>query len=177
MKMAEKTALLVIDVQPVFMTPPMLTVDGDDLVAKCRTLIERARTGGIPVVYVQHVDEDDMPKDVRPEDKAFHADIAPRQGEPIVEKIFGSAFMRTNLRDVLASEGIQHLFVCGLSATGCVHQTVLFAQLFDYDVTVVQDAVGAPEYPNFSAREGIETFSAEWEKVGIHLTRTAEMRL
>ena len=174
--MVEKTALLVIDVQPVFMTPPMLTVDGDDLVTKCRILIEHARTGGIPVVYVQHVDEEDMPKDVRPEDKAFHADIAPQPGDPIVKKIFGSAFMRTNLEDVLTSGGIEHLIVCGLSATGCVHQTVLFARLFGYDVTVVKDAVGAPEYPNFSAGEGIETFSTEWEKVGIQLTRTAELR-
>lgn len=174
--MEGKTALLVIDVQPVFMTPPMLTTDGDDLVAKCRTLIERARTSGIPVIYVQHVDEDDMPKDVHVEAKAFHADIAPKPGEPIVEKIFGSAFMQTNLEEVLASTGIRHLVVCGLSATGCVHQTVLFAKLFGYDVTVVKDAVGAPDHPNFSAREGIETFAREWEKVGVKLGRAAEFR-
>lgn len=172
--MEGKTALLLIDVQPVFMTPPMLTIDGDDLVAKCQVLLERTRAKRVPVIYVQHVDENDMPKDVRPEAKAFHGDIAPRPGEPIVEKIFGSAFMQTNLEEVLASNGITHLVICGLSATGCVHQTALFAKLFGYDVTVIKDAVGAPDHPNFSASEGIETFSTEWKKAGIALSRTAD---
>ncbi|HCP32350.1 TPA: hypothetical protein DIT45_03795 [Candidatus Acetothermia bacterium] len=175
--MAGRTALLVIDVQPVFMNPDsMLTLDGDDLVAKCRTLIERARAEGIPVIYVQHVDEDDMPKDVSPEAKAIHSDIAPTLGEPIVEKIFGSAFMQTKLEEVLTSKEITHLVVCGLSAYGCVNQTVLHARLFNYDVTVAEDAVGAPDHPGFPAQEGIAAFADEWTKAGMKLVKTADLR-
>jgi len=52
--------------------------------------IERAHAEGASVIYVQHVDEQDMPKDTAPEAKAIHADIVPNPGEPIVEKLFDS---------------------------------------------------------------------------------------
>ena len=61
--MSEKRALMVIDVQRVYMEPePMVTSDGDDLIDKCKGLIEKARAARVPVVYVQHL-SDDQPDD------------------------------------------------------------------------------------------------------------------
>jgi len=171
----KRTALLLIDVQPVFMTSPrMLTVDGDDLTAKCSRLIDRARSSGIPVVYVQHVDPDDLPDDVDDAQVAFHPDVAPRDGESVVGKRFGSGFMDTPLHELLQGEEITHVVACGLSAYGCVNATVLYGRLLGYDVTVVLDAVAAPELERFPPRTGIPTFAREWRRVGIELSSSEE---
>ncbi len=103
----DKTALVIIDIQPVFMTSPrMLTVDGDDLTEKCRRLIERARASAIPLVYVQHADRGDMPEGIDEAQIAFHPDVAPRDEEPVVGKQFGSGFMGTPLHEILQEVGI-----------------------------------------------------------------------
>jgi nicotinamidase-related amidase len=64
---------------------------------------------------------------------------------------------------------IRELIVCGLSAYGCVNQTVTFAKLFGYRVAVVRDAVAAPHYKQFPTSRGIPAFQSEWEKAGIGL--------
>lgn len=170
-------ALVIVDVQPIFMkSPKMLTLDGDDLVAKCSGLLEAARTTHMPVVFVQHVDKDDMPEGTTDKDMAFHQDLTPQAGEPVIGKMFGSGFMQTDLDETLRSLGINHLIVCGLSAYGCVNQTVLFAKLFGYDVTVVQDAIAAPEYEQWPVTEGIPIFLAQWKKGSINLASARSLR-
>jgi len=174
--MESKTGLLIVDVQPVFMKdPPMLTLEGGDLVQKCKGLMHHARSCGIPVVYVQHIDEDDMPSGTTDADKAFHSDLTPLDGEIVVSKIYGSGFMQTELSEVLESQGIHHLVVCGLSAYGCINETVLFAKLFGFDVTVIEDAVAAPNYDEWPTNEGIPLFLAEWKRAGISLCKTKDV--
>ena len=92
--MIANKALVIIDVQPIFMRDPlMLTLEGDDLVAKCKGLLDRAREQRVSVVFVQHVDRDDMPEGTTDEDMAFHPDLAPRSNEPVIGKRFGSGLM------------------------------------------------------------------------------------
>jgi len=168
--MTTNKALLIVDVQPIFMKDPlMLTLDGDDLVIKCKTLLDRAREQATPVVFVQHVDKDDMPEGTTDEDMAFHPELTPHADEPVIGKMFGSGFMATNLDKTLKSMGIRHLIVCGLSTYGCVNSTVLFAKLFGYEVTIVCDAIAAPDYDQWPITEGIPVFLSEWEKGGIRL--------
>jgi len=174
--MTAKTALIIVDVQPVFMNDPkMLTVDGDDLVRKCKSLLDRARDLGIPIVHIQHVDKDDMPNGTRDQDMAIHPSLTPLADEPVIGKRFGSGFMETTLEATLASTNARHLVVCGLSAYGCVNQTVLFAKLFGYQVTVVQDAIAAPDSEVWSVPDGIPIFLSNWEKGGILLESTHEV--
>ncbi len=169
----EHRILLVIDVQRVYMEPePMVTSDGDDLVPKCRSLIERARDAGVPVVYVQHVSDD------QPEDSdlvGIHPDIAPLEGEPIVQKRFGSAFFRTNLEDTLNNLGAKSLYVCGLATFGCVNATVLCALCKEYDVRIIRDAHGCPSFPDEPAAETIEAYNKSWEGAGAALVSFADV--
>lgn len=171
--MKNRTALLVIDVQPAFMEPdPMVTLDGDDLIAKCRGLIDRARRANMPVIYVRHED-DETPSD--PFKIGIHPDIAPLAGEPVITKEFGSAFIETDLEDVLKERGIEHLVVCGLATFGCVNQTVVYAKLYGYDVTVVKNAHGTRAFPGWSAEQLIDTFNAAWSKGGIGLINASDL--
>jgi len=174
--MDSRVGLLVIDVQPVFLKdPPMWTVEGDDLIEKCRTLLYHARTRGIPVIFVQHIDADDMPSGTTDAEKAMHCDLAPWEEEIVVGKVYGSAFMKTDLADILASQGIRHVVVCGLSAYACVNETVLFAKLFGFDVTVVEDAIAAQNYDEWPTNEGIPVFLNEWKRGGISLCKAADV--
>jgi hypothetical protein len=121
--MSETKALMVIDVQCVYMEPePMVTSDGDNLIDKCNGLIEKARAAGVPVVYVQHMG-DDRPDD--PELIGVHPELAPRAGEPVIQKRFGSAFFKTDLGETLRDLGAETLYVCGLATFGCVNATVM----------------------------------------------------
>jgi len=169
--------LLVIDVQPVFMAPePMWTRDGDDLVQKCVSLIGRARRSGVPVLFVRHVGESgqyggDYPR------FGIHPDLAPATGEPIVEKPFGSAFMRTNLEALLRGRGIRRLIVCGLATPGCVNVTVLHARCLGYEVTVVADAHATPAAPDVLPGEVIAAFNETWERIGVTVIPAALLPL
>jgi nicotinamidase-related amidase len=174
--MESKIGLLVVDVQPVFLKdPPMWTVEGDDLVQKCKSLLDRARSRGVAVIFVQHIDADDMPSGATDEEKAIHGDLTPLEGETVVGKVYGSAFMETDLSDILLSQSIRHLVVCGLSVYGCVNETVLFAKLFGFDVTVVEDAVAAQNYGGWPTSEGIPVFLGEWKRGGISLCKASEV--
>jgi nicotinamidase-related amidase len=171
--MTGRTALLVIDVQRIYMEPkPMVTSDGNDLIDKCNGLIGKARVAGVPVVFVQHR-SDDQPDD--PELIGVHPELAPRAGESVIQKRFGSAFFNTDMEKTLIKLGAKALYVCGLATFGCVNATVMCAVCKGYDTVVVRDAHGAPDYPDSSAAEVIEHFNGAWERAGARLVLAGEV--
>jgi nicotinamidase-related amidase len=169
---SHKAALLVIDVQRIYMEPePMVTCDGDDLIAKCRSLIGKARSAGVPIVFVQHCSDD------QPDDAALvniHPDLEPAEGEPIVEKRFGSAFFRTKLEQTLTDLGVDTLYFCGLATFGCVNATVMCAICHDFDVRVVRNAHGTNGFDRTTPAEVVEMFNATWERAGAKLVRETD---
>jgi nicotinamidase-related amidase len=171
--MAAESALLVIDVQREYMEPaPFLTCDGNDLIAKCRRLIESARTAGVPVVFVRHVDK------VPPADPALAeicSDIAPRETDIVVEKRSPSAFLHTDLEDVLRRLSVRTLYVCGLATYGCLNATVVCAVCKGYDVTVARDAHGAQSLGNVSAAQLIAQFESAWVDAGARLALSRDI--
>ena len=128
------TALLVIDVQNG-------VVDGahdrDRVVATIAGLVERARTCGVPVVWIQHHAED-LP--VGSEAWSYVKELPQVEGEAVVHKQFGDSFEETNLADVLASGAVGHLVVAGAATDACVRSTIHGAITRGYDVTLVGDA-------------------------------------
>ena len=84
------TALLVIDVQ-------IGVVEGaharDAVVANVRRLVEKARRDEVPVVWVQHSDD----QLVRGSDEwRIVPELRPDADEPLVEKTYGDAFEETD---------------------------------------------------------------------------------
>jgi len=171
--MSEKRALLVIDVQRIYMEPePMVTSDGNDLIEKCRGLIAKARDAGVPIVYVQHR-SDDQPND--PDLVGIHPALGRLAAEPVVEKRFGSAFFKTKLEERLKKLGAKTLYVCGLATFGCVNATVMCAVCKGYDTIVVKDAHGAQASPDSTAAQVIEHFNAAWERAGARLIASRDV--
>jgi nicotinamidase-related amidase len=132
---APQAVLVVIDVQQALV---------DELEAERRAsflgtltaLLARARDTGVPTVYVRHNDEELAIGTAAWE---IARDIAPRGGDPIVEKTFRDAFRETNLEDVLKGLGAGRLVVCGMQTDFCVDATVREAERRGYRVTLVED--------------------------------------
>src|SRR6266699_3545805 len=91
-----KTALLVVDVQNgVVEVPP----ERDAVVANVGSLVEKARREQVPVVWVQHSDEQ-LAKGS--DDWRIVPELTPSDAEPRVEKNYGDSFEETTLETVLS---------------------------------------------------------------------------
>ena len=68
--------------------------------------------------------------------------LAPRPGEPVIEKQWASAFFGTDLAGRLAGVEADSLVVTGLTTSGCVRATAVDGLQHDYRVVVPKEAVG-----------------------------------
>ena len=128
------TALMVIDVQNGVVTGAH---ERDAVVANIGTLIDKARQDDVPVVWVQHSDND-MPKGS--DLWEYVPELTPGDSEPLVHKVHGDSFEDTDLEDVLSKAGVGHLVVTGAQSDACIRSTIHGAFTRGYDVTLVGDA-------------------------------------
>ena len=128
------TALMVIDVQSGVVADAH---QRDAVVANISTLVDRARDEGVPIVWVQHSDED-----LKKGSDAWEyvPELTRQEPEPLVHKSFGDSFEGTDLERVLAEAGVGHLVVTGASTDACIRCTIHGAFTRGYDVTLVGDA-------------------------------------
>jgi len=134
LKNRPKTALLVIDVQNG-------VVDGsherDAVVANVGSLVAKARSENVPVVWVQHSDKG-LAKGT---DKwRIVPELNPGAAEPLVEKNYGDSFEDTNLENVLSGLEVGRLVVVGAQTDMCIRSTLHGAFARGYDATLVSDA-------------------------------------
>ena len=136
-----KTALLVIDIQQAafdgIRCPP---IDSPDrLVRNACTLIDAARAGGHPVVFVQHCEEPGQPFEEGSEHWQLHEALAPTPGEQTLKKYASSSFEGTDLDAKLKATGVEELVLCGLQSEFCVSNTARSALQLGYVVRIAQD--------------------------------------
>jgi isochorismate hydrolase len=128
------TALLVIDVQNGVVAGAH---ERDTVVANVGSLVDKARQGQVPVIWVQHSDEE---LERGSEKWRIVPELAPDEAEPLVEKHYGDAFEDTNLETVLSGLGVGRLVVAGAQTDECVRSTLHGAFVRGYDATLVSDA-------------------------------------
>jgi nicotinamidase-related amidase len=128
------TALLVVDVQNG-------VVDGsyrrDEVVANIKRLVDKARAERVPVVWVQHADDELVPGTPPWE---YVPELTPAETEPLVHKRYGDSFEDTVLERVLAGLRVGRLVVTGAQTDACVRSTLHGAFVRGYDATLVSDA-------------------------------------
>ncbi len=127
-------ALLVIDVQNGVVADAH---ERDQVIANINTLVDRARAEDVPVVWVQHADED-LPEGS--ESWQYVAELVRREPEPVVHKRYGDSFEDTELETVLAERHVGRLVVTGAQTDACIRSTLHGAIVRGYDVTLVGDA-------------------------------------
>ncbi len=128
------TALLVIDVQNGVVAGAH---QRDTVVANVGRLVDKARQQRVPVVWVQHSDEQ---LERGSEEWRIVPELSPAEAEPLVEKHYGDSFEDTTLETVLSGLGVGRLVVAGAQTDECVRSTIHGAFVRGYDTTLVSDA-------------------------------------
>ena len=128
------TALLVVDVQNG-------VVEGaherEAVVANVGSLVEKARRERVPVVWVQHSDEQLARGSYN---WRIVTELTPADAEPLVEKSYGDSFEDTTLEAVLSGLAVGRLVVVGAQTDACIRATLHGAFVRGYDATLVSDA-------------------------------------
>jgi len=132
------TALLVIDVQNFLVEDPMLHCSGPTLEA-IAGLQARARRAGVPVLHARHTEPE--PGSPQPGSRGWqiHDDVAPAEGEAVLDKLADDAFWGTDLGERLAALGVDRLVIAGLLSEHCVGTTARSAVAHGYDVVIAAD--------------------------------------
>jgi nicotinamidase-related amidase len=128
------TALMVIDVQNSVVSD---VHQRDEVVANIGTLVDKARSEGVPIVWVQHSDEQ---LEKGSEAWEYVPELKRQDPEALVHKSFADSFEDTNLEEVLADAGVGRLVVTGAQTDECIRSTIHGAFVRGYDVTLVGDA-------------------------------------
>ena len=128
------TALLIVDVQNGVVGGAH---DRDAVVANVGTLVEKARQGHVPVVWVQHSDANLARGS---EDWQIVPELTPAAAEARVDKSYADSFDDTDLESVLAGLAVGRLVVAGAQTDECIRSTLHGALVRGYDATLVSDA-------------------------------------
>jgi nicotinamidase-related amidase len=153
-----RPALVIIDMNNGFTDPASpLVCELDDTVAAIRKLLEAARHAEAPVVFTTvsygegdkvtakaFIDKVPVLLTLEAGTRWVEIDerIAPRPEEPVLNKLFASAFFGTPLASLLASHGCDSVIVTGASTSGCVRATVVDVLQHGYRPVVPREAVG-----------------------------------
>jgi ureidoacrylate peracid hydrolase len=135
----------------------------DAVLDRSRALLAAARDAGLLTVFIRMIGDD---KYLSPAlhaqyrrnhgharvtcvaEDTWGADFAPglgpdgREREVIIDKHRYSAFIGTRLDQVLRSNGVTTVVVCGVATSGCVESTIRDAFMLDYYVVIASDACG-----------------------------------
>ena len=157
MKIAERSALLVIDIQQEDfreMREDNLNDPAWDCIRNAKRVLDVFRAKKLPVIQIKEVHRPDMVDFGRELDGAEgihciedspYTDYAkltyPIQGEYLISKRRYSAFFGTDLEILLKGLHVDTLYLIGGLTDVCIHYTAVDAHQHDYHIKVVTDAV------------------------------------
>ncbi len=118
-----KPALLVIDVQKEYM-PMMSKEDQEMAIEMMNWSIWVFRKFDLPVIRVYHTSPEWGFTEENPTFE-FHDSLKVTSDDPKIVKTYGSSFTKTDLDKLLKEKDVNTVFLCGLSAVGCVLATYM----------------------------------------------------
>ena len=134
-----RPALLVIDIQNKYL-PMMSEGDRDYAMQVINAAIWLFHENGFPVIRVYHTNPERGPKPGT-EEFEFPSSVIGKPEDTKIVKDYPSAFKKTELHSLLREKGCNTLFMCGLSAVGCVLATYHSGMDLDYEVFMVKDGL------------------------------------
>lgn len=163
-------ALILIDIQKGFNDITYWGGDRNNVTAeqKAGELLGIWRAKNLPIFHVQHCSSN--PNSILNETSPgneFQDVVKPLEGETVIKKNVNSAFIGTNLKELLDTAKIENLVIVGLTTDHCVSTTTRMAGNFGYSVYLVSDATATFNKKGING----EDFSAEI----IHQTALASL--
>ena len=147
--MSAAPALIVIDVQRGFDDPVWGARDNPACESNIEALIAHWRDQGRPLVFVRH-DSDEPGSSLAPgtPGNAFK-DVITGEPDLLVTKTVNSSFHgRPDLKAWLDGEGIDTVYVCGITTNHCCETTARVGGNLGYDVRFVLDATHTFDRPD-----------------------------
>ena len=129
-----KGVLIVVDVQVGVMRNAW---DAPRIIKNINIAIEKARDQGVPIIWVQHSDEELVNGS---SDWEIVPELTPAEDEIRIDKQFNSSFEQTSLEETLAKLGATHIVLAGAATNWCIRATAYGALDRGYDLTLVKDA-------------------------------------
>ena len=129
-----RSALLIVDVQV-----GVVAAAGDisRQLDAITLAVRKARDAGVPVVWVQH-DDEELPRGSA--EWQWVPELQPADGEARVHKSFNSAFEDTDLLAILDGQAVSRIFLAGAATNWCIRATAYGALDRGFDVTLLSDA-------------------------------------
>jgi maleamate amidohydrolase len=153
----EHPAVVVVDFIEGFTNPASaLVCDCDAAVGATRGLLDAAREASVPVLFTTvSYDEEGLERaamfvakapalaTLRPGSPWIEVDarLGRRAEEPVLVKLFASAFFGTDLDQQLRAAGCDTVVIAGASTSGCVRATAVDALQYGYRLLVPREAV------------------------------------
>jgi nicotinamidase-related amidase len=136
-----RPALIVIDIQNAFLSH-MDKNEVEPSMENINFYINLFRLKGFPIIRVYH---SDIKYGYGPKEDSeqfeFPKTVLIKPEDPKVIKHYGDAFNKTDLDKVLKENKVNTVFLCGLSAVGCVLATYIGADDYDYQAFLIKDAL------------------------------------
>ena len=129
-----KGVLLVVDVQVGVVGDAW---DAPRIIENMAHSVARARAKGVPVIWVQHSDDDLVHGSPQWQ---WVPELTPAEGELRIHKRFNSSFEETPLEDGLGKLGATHITLAGAATNWCIRATAYGALERGYDLTLLKDA-------------------------------------
>lgn len=130
-----KQVLMIVDVQVGVMQEAW---DAPRVIANIARAVEHARAARVPLVWVQHIDDGELPIGSAP--WQWVPELKPAATEALILKRYNSAFEDTGLDAVLAELGVAHIVLAGAMTNACIRATAYGALDRGYDLTLLADA-------------------------------------
>jgi len=138
-----KKALVLIDIQnDYFENGSMTLVGAGEACINARKILDKFRSEGLPVIYIQHLAISPKATFFLPQTKGaeIHENIKPTANEKIIVKNYPNSFRETELLEYMKSKDISNLVICGMMTHMCVDATVRAAKDFGFNCVVISDA-------------------------------------
>jgi len=139
----DRPALILIDIQKAFDNLEYWGGQRNNQNAESNAgeLLNLWRVNNLPIFHIKHcsLNPTSLLNEAN-EGNEFKDIVKPTDGEPIIKKNVNSAFIGTNLKELLDNAKISKLVIVGLTTDHCVSTTTRMAGNFGYDTFLVSDA-------------------------------------
>lgn len=146
-KLAEST-LVLIDAQQEYVTGRLRLSGVEAALQEAGRLLAAARAAGAGIVHVRHKGRAGGLFDPDSPSYAINEAVAPREGEPCVDKGLPNAFAGTELDALLRDRGARSLVFAGFMTHMCISSSVRAALDLGYASTVVAGACATRDLPD-----------------------------
>ncbi|MFB9264345.1 cysteine hydrolase family protein [Bradyrhizobium erythrophlei] len=140
--------LVLIDIQNEYLAGPLALPDANGAIARATAPLARARESGAAIFHIAHRGKPGGLFDRTADRGAIVAPLAPRPGEPVIEKELPNAFAGTDLKAQLAATGRKELVLAGFMTHMCVSSTARAALDLGFRTTIDADSCATRDLPD-----------------------------